>query len=303
MMRTTILTATLAILLSRTTYAATLIPIPLYPKSHETRVIGINNNNVFTGGYYLTGKSESAFFGTIDGNYTPFDYPGQHEDVEGRGINDSGEIVAYVSTTGVISAFERFIDSSEKMIKVSNEPADYSFSDGIDSKGVFVLEAVFDGEKYSCYGKNARCKSDLFIFGDEYSNPRGINDRGTVVGFSGSQAWVVDNGVSAWVTYPNALYTYLGAVNNKDIATGVWTEQDGVTSHAFLYDINAGEFQELTLPGLHNTYAAGINDVGLVVIGSDEGPFLYCSKKKSCPKAGIEVPSPKVVKARVEPVH
>jgi hypothetical protein len=80
-------------------------------------------------------------------------------------------------------------------------------------------------------------------------------------------------------------------------------EQDSVTSHAILYDIKSGEFQELKLPRLHNTYAAGINDAGLVVIGSDEGPFIYCMKKRICPKGGIEVADPKIVKARIERVH
>jgi hypothetical protein len=295
--RPTIFTAIIAILLLQAARAGTLIPIPLYPNSYKTTVIGINNNNVFTGGYYIAGKAESAFLGTIDGDYTPFDYPGQHEDVEGRGINRSNEIVAYVSSGGEPLAFERFSDGSEKLIKVSKEPFDYSFSGGINSKGVFVVEADVNDEQYSCYGKKARCTSDLIIFGQYYSAPRGINDHGTVVGFAAPKAWVLDNGVSAWVTYPGALYTTLAAVNNKDIATGSWTEQDGVTSHAILYDINKGEFQELKLPGLHNTYAAGINDAGLVVIGSDEGPFLYCTKKKACPKQGIEVPDGEPVKA------
>jgi hypothetical protein len=39
------------------------------------------------------------------------------------------------------------------------------------------------------------------------------------------------------------------------------------------------------------------------VIGSDEGPFIYCMKKKTCPKGGIEVADPKIVKARIERVH
>jgi hypothetical protein len=301
--RADFLSATIAVLLVQAAQAATLIPIPLYPNSHQMRVTGINNNNVFTGGYNITGQSESAFFGTVDGNYTPFDFPGQHQDVEGRGINDAGEIVAYVSTAGVISAFERFADGTEKTIKVSNGPVDYSYSAGINSKGKFVVEAIFDDEKYSCYGKNARCKSDLFIFGNNYSNPRGINDRGTVVGYSGSSAWTLYKGTSAWVTYPGAKYTYLGEVNNRDIASGVWTEQDGFTNHAFLYDIKANAFQDLILTGLHNTNAIGINDGGVVAINSDEGPYLYCSTKKTCPKSGVEVPDPKIVKAQISHTH
>jgi len=297
--RSSLMTAFAAILISQTAQAATLIPIPLYPNSVVTRVIGINNNNVITGGYVLPGNSESGFFGTIDGTYTPFDFPGSHEDVEGRSVNNSNAIVASVSTSGVITAFERFADGTEKSIKVSDYPVDYSFAGGINSKGTFVVESFTDGVKYSCYGKNARCKSDLLIFGNSYSNPRGINDHGTVVGFNGAQGWVIYNGVSAWVNYPGAKYTYLGAVNNKNIATGVWTEQDNITSHPFLYDIKSAEFQDFKLPGLHNTFVVGINDAGLVLVNSDEGPFVYCTKKKTCPKQGIEVPDGKITKAQL----
>jgi hypothetical protein len=296
--RATILTATATILLSQTAQAATLIPIPLYPNSFQTTVTGINNNNVFTGGYTLPGKSQLGFFGTIDGDYTSFDVPGNNNEVEGRGINTSNEIVGYfIDSIGDILGFERFADGSTKKIKLSKQPSDYSSSSGINSKGVFVAYGDVDDELYSCYGKKARCKSDLFVFGDDYAHPNGINDRGTVVGDSGTKAWVLENGVSAFVTYPNAFDTALGAVNNNGIAAGSWTDQGGMV-HAILYDIKAGAFQDLKLPGLHNTYAIGINDAGLVTIDSDEGPFLYCTKKKTCPKQGVEVPDGEIVKAR-----
>ena len=282
--------------------AATLVPIVPYPGSIATRVFGINDNNVVAGGYLTSDGNEHGFYGMLDGQYTSFDKP-QAYVIEGRGINNANEIVGYYQAKfGFLFGFERLADGTIKTIKQGNTRIENGFAEGINSKGQFVASGNMDGEGLSCVGKNGKCRKDSLISGRIWY-PRGINDHRVVVGFGTPHAYVLKDGNATQVDYPGAYWTFLYGINDQGVATGSWTEQDLVTSHALVYDISTGLLQSLDVSGLHNTFAVGINKSGLVVLGSDEGYFIYCMKRKTCPQQGAEIPNSRPIRSLAVTQH
>src|ERR1700754_1777933 len=73
---------------------AQLIPIVPYPGATSTTVFGIaDDNNTITGSYVSADDGAThGFYGTLDGNYTSFDFP-DAPDTQPRGINGTGRLI------------------------------------------------------------------------------------------------------------------------------------------------------------------------------------------------------------------
>lgn len=75
-------------------YGGTLIPVPQVPNSMETDVFGVNDNNVVTGAYIDEQFVEHGFAGTLDGQYTFFDYD-KGSDTLGLAVNKDGVVFGW----------------------------------------------------------------------------------------------------------------------------------------------------------------------------------------------------------------
>src|SRR6201999_3117938 len=83
-----------------------------------------------------------AFFGTLDGNYTTFDFDAvHHPGTEARGINNKGQIVGVAGDTNITTEveFERALDGTMTPITYQGTPI-AGVVGGINSKGAFAAE-------------------------------------------------------------------------------------------------------------------------------------------------------------------
>jgi len=278
--------------------AGTLIPVVPFPGSTSTSVLGINDNNVIVGSYIDSNGVEHGYFGTIDGNYTSFDYTANTVDgTEPRAINGDGWITGFApaQNEGRLFGYEfvRKPDGSIVTIKKDGAPLD-GIAQGI-TKGEQSVGDYWDTVnfiRYGYYAKKGKYQQDLTLpFDTTRTAPRAINSAGTVVGFftlSGMHGFVLQNGVATQIDYPDqsAIGTGLEGINDKGLVTGGWTDADN-NSFAFLYDSTTSTFTPLVIDGATFTQVWGINKAGLIAVDSDAGIFIYCPKKPSkCPGSG-----------------
>jgi hypothetical protein len=282
--------------------AGTLIPVVPFPGSTSTSVLGINDNNIIVGTYMDSDGVEHGYFGTLDGNYTSFDYTANTVDgTEPRAINGDGWITGYApaSNEGFLFGYEfaRKPDGTIVTIKKDSVPLDgiaQGITKGQESVGDYWDTVNFI--RYGYYAKKGKYQEDLTLpFDTTRTAPRAINSAGTVVGFfstSGTMhGFLLKGGVATQIDYPDqaAVSTGLEGINDKGMVTGGWTDADN-NSFAFLYDTTNSTFTPLTIDGATFTQVWGINKAGLIAVDSDAGVFIYCPKKPSkCPGGGREI--------------
>jgi hypothetical protein len=296
--------ATLALLTGMAAFAVpagagTLIPVVPFPGSAFTSVLGINNNNIVAGSYQDADGKEHGFFGSIDGNYTSFDYTANTVDgTELRGINDDGWVAGYApaGNEGLLFGYEfvRKPDGTVVTIKKDGVPMD-GIAQGI-TKGEQSVGDYWDTVnfiRYGYYAKKGKYTGDLTLpFDTTRIAPRGINSAGTVVGFFGKSAsahgFMVKGGVASQIDYPDpsAVATLFEGISDKGLATGGWSDADG-NSFAFLYDTTNSTFTPFTVDGASMVALWGANKAGLIAVDTDIGSYIYCPKKPSkCPGTG-----------------
>jgi hypothetical protein len=297
--------------------AATLIPVPAVPGSVYTAVQSINDDNVISGYYEPAEGGIHAFYGTLEGNYTTFDfdsvnYPG----TEARGINNKGEIVGIANEIQgnlvAVVEFERFANGTMKVITNGGTPL-AGIAGGINTKGVFAVEDWHaDSSADGFTGKKAKAKDMVDLgFTAVRVRPRGVTVSGDVIGYTkvtsstGYQGFILHDGSTTLINYPdeNATQTLLEGVNSKGIMPGLWNDADG-DEFAFYYDANKTTFTPITVPGYPLSAAGGVNSAGLIAIQGYSADFsqtvsyIYCPKKPSkCPAGGFEIADPKPVAA------
>jgi uncharacterized membrane protein len=240
-----------------------------------------------------------SFVGTLDGQYTSFDYG--TGDTEARAISNDGYVAgdAFVSDGSRIFGYDfvRAPNGSLATImsaKKNGTPLD-GVVQGIATKQNFVGESwTYDGSTHETayFGKGSTYRAELDLpFNTDRIRPRGLANDGTVVGYYRDltaklyPAFVLKDGVATAIQYsdPNAYYTYFEDLNDKGLIAGGWGSSDGFTGNAFLFDMNKNAFKLIQVPGSTASNATGINKNGIVIISSDIGSFIYCPKKKNCP--------------------
>jgi len=71
--------------------------------------------------------------------------------------------------------------------------------------------------------------------------------------------------------------------------TGQWTDTSGFI-HSYTYDLHRQKFTNIKVPGARTFVQAwGINDQGLVAVGSDAGYYIWCPTTTICPTEGHSV--------------
>ncbi len=304
-----------AVLASSAALAANpiLIPIIPFPDATTTYAFGIaDDNNTITGSYVDSGGVTHGFYGTLDGNYTSFDFPGA-DSTQARAISGDGTLITGFSDITLshcsFPEWEFTVGGAIKQIKKGGT-ALFGAAQGINRKGVFAGDYCDSGGIiHGQLGQNYKFKRNVTTpFDSPYTGERAVNKNNTVVGFyvdsgTGLQIGTVitGGGVTSTVTYPDASesYTVMEGINNDGAASGQWGDTGGIV-HAFAYDTNASTFVEIDDPNAASfTQAWGVNKAGLIAVTSDAGAYIYCPlRRNKCPSTGTAA-----IELHVKPIH
>lgn len=281
--------------------AATIIPVIPVAGSTKTEVLAINDDDVIAGDYFTPDGVEHGFFGTLDGNYTTFDYGEVGGGTEPRGINDAGYITGFANSSAgspcQLVPFERDPHGMIVTVMKDGSPLNGQVQQ-IDNPGLFAGNYCDgDGTKIGYYGANGRYLGAISGFSHGSIAPRGVNKQGVIDGWfvpdgaSNALGFVLQSGILAVVYYPDpsAVDTFLTSINKKRLATGGWDTGDFSGLNGFVLDLPRGEFVPIAIPGASYAQAFGINDAGVLAVDTDIGPFVYCLKRRGCPGEGRHV--------------
>jgi hypothetical protein len=283
---------------------AQLIPIIPFPGATSTTVFGIaDDNNTITGSYIDTDGLTHGFYGTLDGNYTSFDF-GNSGSTQARAISGDGNWI-----TGFSNIADVHCNFPEWEMKVGSDPKQitkdgtqlFGEAQGFNSKNTFAgdyCDTGGSGTIFGQLGKKGKWKSDVTTpFESAYTGERGVNTDGTVVGFYVDSdtalqiGTVIKNGTTSQVINPGdgETYTVMEGINDSNIATGQWGDTSGFV-HGFSYNVKKAKFTEIDDPNAASfTQAWGINKAGLIAVSSDAGAYIYCDLKPAqCPSTGAK---------------
>lgn len=295
---------------------AQLIPIIPFPDATTTTLFGIADDNNTIAGSYISGTDglTHGFYGTLDGNYTSFDF-GDSGFTQPRGIDSTGTLIAgFSNNDGVHCDFQEFeYDLTAGKLKAikKGSVALAGEAQGINSKGEFAGDYCDTGGSGTIFGDEGskfKWKSDVTTpFDSPYTGERGINKKGTLVGFYVNPdtnlqiGTLIKGGVTSTVVYPDEseTYTVLEGINDSGTVTGQWDDTGGIV-HGFAYDSNSSTFTEIDDPNAASfTQPWGVNKSGLIAVSSDVGSYIYCTLKKSqCPNPGT-----KAIEVEVKTIH
>lgn len=279
-----------------------LVPIVPFPDATTTSIFGItDDNNTIVGSYVANSDGlVHGFYGTVDGNYTSFDFG---ENTQGRAIDGQARVITgFSNTTGQhceLIEWEMSLRTGKiKRITKDGEPL-LGIAMGINGNKLFAGDYCdSDGVIHGSLDKKHQWKSDVTTpFDSPYTGERAVDDKGTVVGFyvnpdTGLQiGTIVKNGVTSTVTYPDAneSYTVFEGLNGSGKnAAGQWGDTDGIV-HSFAYDMKHATFTQIDDPNAGSfTQAWGVNADGLIAVSSDAGAYIYCPTSENCPSTGIK---------------
>jgi len=270
---------------------ATYVPIAFPDGAVTVLPFGINDNNIVAGGYTDADGILHGFYGPPDGsNYTTFDLTDGSQ-AEARGIHNDGSITGLALQSGFTFG-EEFYRSPTGKIKLIKNP-DGNVMDGVahggNDKDKFVGDYLdTDGVTRLGYEGKPKGYKRAFVLpgleGVTSTNPRQINNRGTVAGgyidSSGIQhGFVLKGKTLTSFDAPNSVgVTTAEGINDSGQVAGLYTDSSA-NRHAFLYDSKTASFTAIDPNnGSGAQEAWGINNAGLIVGDTDSGsfPFIYC---------------------------
>ncbi len=276
--------------------AGTLIPVVPVPQSVETDVRGINDQNIIVGTYYTSDYVAHGFFGTLNGQYTTFDYGGGSTATNAFEINDTGYVTGWAKVPGFQYGHEFIRNPNGTFVTVSRNGAPVDgFMNGVLAKRGKFVGSYWDPANSvlkSYYGRKGKYVKDLTLpFATIWTAARGSNSTesvivGDFVSTVGQQSgWLLKSGVETTINYPdaNAASTLLWDINDSGLATGFWRDASR-NFHPFTLDTTTGTFTQMDVPGAVFQQMLGINSAGFIAVDTDVGSFVYCPKsKKKCP--------------------
>lgn len=300
--------------------AATLTPIAQYEDPDlapgygtYTGLTGINNAGWTTGSvnYYLLSDpnqipvSSIGFIRSPTGTYTTFTNSAQASAVftSGRGISNTNTVVGFSMPADQLRAnWRAFQRTSDGTISALVRPSDGLELAGI-AQGTNDHGAITGNFRYRPGGPGTPQVNHGFILqGSSFTelslpgspfvqvNGRGINNDGTVVGFTfdpndaNTQAFVYSGGTFQQFRHPldanidGVGSTIFTSINNVGQIAGGYSFNDGTEfgqSRAFLFDLATQSFTDIVVPGAYSVQTFGINDLGQYVVSSDVGLFIY----------------------------
>ena len=277
--------------------AGTLIPVPQVPGSSATFVTGINDGNIIAG-YYTTPATPDdrrhGFFGTLNGQYTTFDYAPEGDTVP-QAIGNDGRITGWWRKNSNAVTNVQFIrngDGTVQRITLNGRRLRGSGKPGaLLSTGEFVGEYEAERKTTGYFkrpkgyaGTGTDYISEIVLpFRKVYGTyPAGLNAMGDIAGsFSPCDVcsfvgFLMKHGTVHKIVFPDFSEngTSLAAINDAGVAVGSYNQyangENGPV--AFLYNSATDSFKQL--PGAH---ALAINNSGVIALNADGGPYLYCT--------------------------
>ncbi len=274
--------------------ADTLTPVAPYVGANVAGVglLGINNAGWTTGSVYYNDGTAAGFLRSPTGDYTIFNDPNNSSATytQGRAIDNNNTVIGFSAGTNLSPASQlEFKRTADGTITQLTRPSDglplSGIAQGINSSGVIVgnYRAVQPDANNSVRNRGFILDGTTFTSlnagGTYYNvNARGINDAGTVVGFTFSlgQGFIYQNGAYTFYTNPHDTQnsTIFEAINNTGTILGGYSDADG-NSHAFSFNVATGAFTDINVPGATNVQTFGINDSGQFVVATDGGSYIY----------------------------
>jgi probable HAF family extracellular repeat protein len=217
-------------LLSRGTVTIISSPPCPVPSRFGPQMIanGVNNRGEVVGGYNPCGNEGHGFIWS-DGTLTTIDVPNEpFPDL--RGINDHGDIVGFTAVHGFLLSKGMFT-----ALVAPDTTEDVPVPFGINNSGDIVGDLGGDAFLLS------KSRYTLFrVPGSGFTEARGINDRGDIVGFwmdeQGSiHGYVLTTKTFTEITLPIASTVAVNAINNSREIVGGFTDLDNPsgTAHGF----------------------------------------------------------------------
>ncbi len=235
------------------------------------------------GSVFLFGQNGFTVLGTLGGNSGI-----------GNGVNSSGQVAGY--STNAAGTYRAFISESDTLVDIGDLGGGTAVAYAVNDSGDVVGSSVTsDGSNHPFLYSNG-AMNDLGTLGSPvggswWNTANGINNSGTVVGYSYTNR---DSAPIRGFIWRNGKMTEMGtlggtmsqayAVNNLGEATGIGYLKNGA-AHAFISDPTGQHLKDLgALQEISDSWGFAINDSGVVVGQSytNSGAvhaFVYDGKK------------------------
>jgi probable HAF family extracellular repeat protein len=229
--------------------------------SGDSCAYDVNNTSQVVGYYNLVPGIKYPFLWDSNGMQEFLAQPGSSivsRECIARSINESGTIVGY--SLPLSDGVHAFAWSNTGGLK----DLGYGFAYGINTQGVVVGESNGD----ACYWDTSGIKHNMAPVND-FSSVSDINDAGQAVGFFDNLAcfWQDVNHMQIIGSLNNATYSHACGINQSGTVVGYSCNYDyKVSSDAkvFIWD-EVNLMQEIVIPEASAAYAFDINNQGLIV--------------------------------------
>ena len=229
------------------------------PGAKVTGISGVNASGDMVGTYGPSTLGPTHSYRYTAGAFKYFDDPGASNTVA-TGINDAGLIVGYTLT----GATERgFLYDGTTFTGFRDGDSTATVALGIDDAGDIVGG---DGSIYTTRGfllRGHRFKDITPPGTYVYVYASGINNFGTVVGWTDNAGFIYRKGTFQTIMYPGSSRTVVTGINDSGVIVGWYVS--GGSDFGFFF--SAGRFTSFAYPGAVGTFPVGINSAGQVVGG------------------------------------
>jgi hypothetical protein len=229
-----------------------------------TQLLGINSGNTIAGyfGSGAAGHPNKGFTLSLPANYRSENYPNSAQTqviaIDNRGdtggfyIDNAGATHGFTKVRGAFATVDLPGTTFNQLLGVDNRGrAAGFFQDATGSNHAWVRDA----------------HGNFLVPAIQNSQATGINDDGTVVGFTmpnanTSSGYILRNDTLRLINYPGSAFTQVLGENNEGQLVGFHNDGQG-NAHGFVYD--HGTFSAVNVPGATATTVNGINDRGRLV--------------------------------------
>ena len=227
------------------------------PGAGYTGVWGINKTGDMVGNYGQDDNIDSHGFVYSNGVFTYFDYPGESVTLP-TGINDFGVIVGRAGQNPVVG----FLYDGTSFTNMRHRNDSATFTNGINNAAVVVGGT---GTIYTTKGFQLRDgKFKLLNVPGQYIyvNGTGVNNVGTIVGWTDNDGFTCRGSTCKIIDFPGASTTEPLGINDGGVIVGWYRIPFGCLGCGFA--LKNGKYVSFKYPGA-DTYATGINASGQVV--------------------------------------
>ncbi len=202
---------------------------------------------------------------------TTFDHPAADGFTSSTGINDRGDVAgSYADVRGGTRGFIRFRNGNFSQSIV--DPNDVGILSQANDLNLTTVGGIYADSNFNLHGffLSQGIFTPFDISGAISTVISGINGAGDFVGNYNpdsvtTEAYVDIGGLVTVVTIPGSSFINTTAINNVDVAVGLYTLVTDSTDRGFIRDSQGNLTYPIDFPGSTGTIMRGINDHGLIV--------------------------------------